>query len=171
MTNWFARLSFRWRAILTILAVITLPIELLVHGVFVRKYYNLNVSALRLIALASVKIGAQYLPADPSAAIRVADAYAEHHGIARAEIVLTELSSDGNVLTIRLERKIPRYVLVLSMGGLPARDINVTASARRLRAGHSFGMRILDAPGLSSRAGMKLLMSARSADLGTPDLP
>jgi hypothetical protein len=86
-------------------AAITLPIELLMHGAFARDYYYLNVNNLRLVALTAVKMGAQYLPTDPPAAIRVADAYAQHHGIARAEIVLTELSPDKSVLTIRLERK------------------------------------------------------------------
>ena len=49
-------------------------------------------------------------------------------------------------LTIRLERKIPQYLAVLAMGGLPARDINVTASAWRQRSvGHPFGTRMIDA--------------------------
>ena len=140
------RLSFRWRVIFIVFAVITLPIELVVHGAFAREYYYLNVKYLRLVALTAVKIGAEYLPADPPAAIRVADAYAQHHGIALTEIVLTELSSDGNVLTIRLERKIPQYVAVLTMGGLPARDITVMASAWQQRAGHPFGTQVLEAP-------------------------
>jgi hypothetical protein len=140
------RLSFRWRVMLTVLAMITLPVELLMHGAFARDYYYLNVNNLRLVALTAVKMGAQYLPTDPPAAIRVADAYAQHHGIAPTEIVLTELSPDESVLTIRLERKIPQYLAVLAMGGLPARDINVTASAWRQRSvGHPFGTRIIDA--------------------------
>jgi hypothetical protein len=137
----FSRLSVRGRAILIALAAIILPIELLVHGAFAREYYYLNVNDLRLVALTAVKIGAQYLPVDPAAAIRMADAYARHHGIARAEIVLTELSPDGKVLTIRLERKIPQYLAVLAMGGLPARDIDVTASAGPQGAGHPAALR------------------------------
>jgi hypothetical protein len=140
------RLSFRWRVMLTVLAMITLPVELLMHGAFARDYYYLNVNNLGLVALTAVKMGAQYLPTDPPAAIRVADAYAQHHGIAPTEIVLTELSPDKSVVTIRLERKIPQYLAVLAMGGLPARDINVTASAWRQRSvGHPFGTRIIDA--------------------------
>jgi hypothetical protein len=141
----FSRLSVFCRVILIALAAITLPFELLMHGALARDYYYLNVNNLRLVALTAVKMGVQYLPADPPAAIRMADAYAQHHGIARAEIVLTELSPDGNVLTIRLERKIPQYLAVLAMGGLPARDINVTASAWRQRVG-PFRHAILDAP-------------------------
>ena len=137
----FSRLSVRYRVILIALVAITLPIELLMHGAFARDYYYLNVNNLRLVALTAVKMGAQYLPTDPPAAIRVADAYAQHHGIAPTEIVLTELSPDGNVLTIRLERKIPQYLAVLAMGGLPTRDINVTASAWRQGAGHPAGLR------------------------------
>jgi hypothetical protein len=94
-------------------------------------------------------MGAQYLPADPRAAVLVADAYAQSHGIAPGEIVLTELSSDNSVLTIRLDCKIPE-VAVLAAGGLPARDINVTASAWRQRAGHPFGTKILDIPATQS---------------------
>jgi hypothetical protein len=146
MKKQLGRLSFRCRVMLTVLAMITLPVELLMHGAFARDYYYLNVNNLRLVALTAVKMGAQYLPTDPPAAIRVADAYAQHHGITRDEIVLTELSPDGNMLTIRLERKIPQYLAVLAMGGLPARDINVTASEWRQRSvGHPFGTRIIDA--------------------------
>jgi hypothetical protein len=151
MTNReFSRLSFRWRVMLIVFPVITLPIELMVHTVLAREYYYLNVKNLRLVALTAVKMGAQYLPADPPAAVRVADAYAQRQGIARAEILFTELSPDNNVLTIKLDRKIPQYVAVLAMGGLPARDINVTASAWRQGAGHPFGTKILDVPATQS---------------------
>ena len=146
----FSRLSVRCRVILIALAAIILPAELIVHSIFAREYYYLNVENLRLVALTAVKMGAVYLPANPPAAVRVADAYAQHHGIARAEIVFTELSPDGNVLTIRLDRKIPQYLAVLAIGGLPARDINVTASAWRQRAGHPFGTQILDVPALTA---------------------
>ena len=91
-------------------------------------------------------MGAEYLPANPRAAVRIADAFAQRHGIAPAEIVFTQLSPDNSVLTIRLDRKIPSYVAVLAMGGLPARDIDVTASAWRQRSGHSLDTQILDIP-------------------------
>ena len=48
--------------------------------------------------------------------MRVADAYAEGHGITPAEVVFTEISSDDHVLTIRLDRKIPVYLAVLAGG-------------------------------------------------------
>jgi hypothetical protein len=150
MTKWRGQLSFRWRVMLIVFAVITLPIELLVHGVFAREYYNLNVKSLRLVALTAVKMGAQYLPADPPAAVRVADEYAQRQEITRAEIVFTELSSDNNVLTIRLDRKIPQYMAVLALGGLPARDISVTASAWRQGAGQPFAIKIPDVPAAQS---------------------
>jgi hypothetical protein len=120
---------------LIVFAVITFPTELMVHGIFAREYYYLYVKNLQLMALTAVKMGAVYLPADPRAALRVADAYAHSQGIASAEIVFTELSSDNNILTIRLDRKIPQYVAVIALGGLPARDISVTASAWRQGAG------------------------------------
>ena len=49
----------------------------MVHSILARKYYDLNVKNLGLVALTSVKMGAQYLPADTAAAVRVADAYAQ----------------------------------------------------------------------------------------------
>ncbi len=123
------RLSFRARLTLIALAVILVPIELLAHGRLAREYYDLNVEILQLTANSAVTAGARYLPAHPHAAVREANAYAQRHGVARAEIVFTGLSADNSVLTIRLERKVPRYMALLVLGGLPARDINVTASA------------------------------------------
>ena len=138
-----SRLSLRCRIMLIVFAVITLPAELIGHSIVAREYYYLNVKNIQLVALTAAKTGAQYLPADPRAAVRVANAYAKGHGIAPAEVVFTEISSDDHVLTIRLDRKIPMYVAVLALG-LPARDINVTASASPQRAGHPFGTQILD---------------------------
>jgi hypothetical protein len=153
MTNRrFSRLSLQCRVVLIVFAAITLPTELVVHGVLARKYYDINAENLQLVALTAVKMGVQYLPADPGAAVREANAYAVGHGIARSEIVFTNLSSDDTVLTIRVERKIPKYFAVLVVGGLPSRDISVTASARRRRqgVGRPLGTRILDI--LSMRA-------------------
>ena len=133
-----------------VLAAIILPAELIVHSIFAREYYYLNVKNLQLMALRAVRMGAVYLPADPCTAVRIADAYMQSQGVAPAEIVFTESSSDSNVLTIRLDRKIPLYLALLAMGGLPARDINVTASARRQVAGIPFGTHILDVPATQS---------------------
>lgn len=140
----FARLSFRCRSLLVILGVLLLPAELTVHRLLGEEYYYLKVETLRLTAAAAAKVGAQYLPMDPYAAVREANTYAEGHGVAPAEIIFTQLSADNTVLTIRLERKIPIYVALLAVGGLPARDIDVTASASRRSAGPSANTRILD---------------------------
>jgi hypothetical protein len=140
----FSRLSFRWRVMLILFAVIILPVELIVHRILAREYYYLNVKSLQLTALTAVKMGAEYLPADPRVAVQVADAYAQSQGIAPAEIVFIELSSNNHMLAIRLDRKFSRYMAVLAMGGLPARDISVTASAWRQGAAHPFGTKILD---------------------------
>lgn len=138
-----SRLSLRCRVMLIVFAVITLPVELRVHATFAREYYDLYVKNLQLMALTAVKRGAEYLPADPRAAVRVADSYVQSQGIASAEIVFTELSSDNNMLTIGLDRKIPQFVAVLALGVLPARHINVTASAWRQGAGQPFGIKII----------------------------
>ena len=67
--------------------------------------------------------------------MRIADTFARGHGIAQAEIMLTRFSSNNELLTIRFDRIIPRYLAVLALGGLPARNISVTASAWRQGAG------------------------------------
>src|SRR5208282_3300929 len=112
----------------------------IVHSIFAREYYYLNVKNLRLVALTAAKMGAVYLPTNPRAAVWIADAYVQSHGVAPAEIVFTEPSSDSNVLTIRLDRRIPLYLALLAVG-LPARDISVTASAGRPSAGHPAALR------------------------------
>ena len=142
----FNQLSLGCRVTLMVLATITLPGMLIVQTIVARAYYRLNSQSLQLIALMAVKVGAGCLPANPRAAVRIADAFARDHGIAPAEIVFTQLSPDNSVLTIRLDRKIPSYLAVLAMGGLPARDIKATASAWQRGAGKPFGTRILDVP-------------------------
>jgi hypothetical protein len=124
------QLSFRCRVALVVVSIVLVPIELVAHGILAKNDYDLNVEILRVSAVAAVTVGAQYLPTDPNAAVREADAYAKSHGIARHEIIFTALSSNDTVLTIRLDRKLPRYIAVLALGGLPAREIEVTASAR-----------------------------------------
>lgn len=114
---------------LVVAALIALSAELTVHSILAKDYYYLDIKNLQLVALAAVKAGAAYLPANPRAAVRIADAYMRSHGIAPAEIVFTKPSSDGDVLTIKLDRKIPLYLALLAVG-LPTRDIRVTASAR-----------------------------------------
>ena len=101
----FNRLSLGCRVTLMVLATITLPGMLIVQTIVARAYYRLNSQSLQLIASMAVKVGAECLPANPRAAVRIADAFARDHGIARAEIVFTESSSDNNVLTIKLDRK------------------------------------------------------------------
>jgi hypothetical protein len=126
----FNRLSHRSR--MTLILWATMLVALIMHTILARAYYSLNSRSLELVASMAVMMGVEYLPANPRAAVRVADVYARDHGIAPAEIVITEPSSDNNVLTIRLDRKVPQYVSLLAVG-LPAHDISVTASAR-LRA-------------------------------------
>jgi hypothetical protein len=127
----FSRLSLRCRVMLIVFAVITVQAELIVRSTWAREYYHLRVQSLQGMALMAVKMGAQYLPADPHAAVRLANSYVQSQGIAPAEIVFTKLSSDNKVLSIKLDYKIPTFVAVLAMGRLPARNVEVTASAWR----------------------------------------
>ena len=143
----FSRLSPRCRVVLNVLVAIALAAELMAHRVWSREYYDLNVRNLQLVAVTAARVGARYLPADPHAAVRAANAYAQSHGIERTEIVLTELSSNDNALTIRLDRKISVFIAMFALGELPARYISVTASARRQYPRRAYGIRILDSQG------------------------
>ena len=121
----------RYRLTLIIISILIFPAEMMVRRTLAREYYFLTLNNLRLVAFTSVELGARYLPADPSLAVHMADAYARRHGIARAEIVFTGLSSNGRVLTISFNRKIPLYMVLLTAGGFPSRALTVTASARQ----------------------------------------
>ena len=78
----FNRLSLGCRVTLMVLATITLPGMLIVQTIVARAYYRLNSQSLQLIASMAVKVGAECLPANPRAAVRIADAFARDHGIA-----------------------------------------------------------------------------------------
>ena len=125
----FNRSSLRYRVTPVLLPTILLVAALIAHSFIARAYYSLNSQRLEVVASMAVRVGAEYLPANPRTAVRIADAYARDNGIAPGEIVFTEPSSDNNVLTIRLDRKVPQYVALFTVG-LPARDISVTASAQ-----------------------------------------
>jgi hypothetical protein len=114
-----------------VFAVITVQAELIARSTLAREYYHLRVQSLQEMALTAVKMGAQYLPTDPHAAVRVANSYVQSQGIAPAEIVFTKLSSDNQVLSIKLDYEIPTFAAVLARGRLPARNVEVTASAWR----------------------------------------
>jgi hypothetical protein len=124
----FNRLSLSCRVTLIALATIILPSALMMQTIVARAYYDLNSRSLQLVASMAVSAGSVYLPRDPRAAVLIADAYVQDHGVAPAEIICTELSSDNDELTIKLDRKVPKYVALFAVG--LARDINVTASAR-----------------------------------------
>jgi hypothetical protein len=147
----FIRLSPRCRVVLIVFVAIAFAAELMALSVLARKYYDLNVRNLQLVADTAARVGARYLPADPHAAVRAANAYAQSHGIERTEIVLTELSWNDNVLTIRLDRKICVFIAMFALGELPARYISVTASARRQYPRRASGIRILDTGAFSRR--------------------
>jgi len=123
------RLSLRWRIALITFGVIAFSGELIAQNFVGGTFYSLYIKNLELIAITAAKTGAKHLPADPNAAVRIADTCAEGLGMAKAEIVSTEVSADDNVLTIRLDRKIPSYLAVLALGKLPTRYLSVTARA------------------------------------------
>jgi hypothetical protein len=104
--------------------------ELALHNLVAKAYYDFNLKRLELVAVVAASAGARYLPGDPDTAVRITRSSARRNGVARDEIVFVRTSSDNVVLTIRLDRKIPRYMAFLVMG-LPARDISVTVSARK----------------------------------------
>ena len=125
--------SIRRRARLFVLVAALMAGEVAMHTLLARAYYDLNLKRLQLIAVMAATAGAEHLPGDPGMAVRVARSCARFNGIGRDEIVFVRASSDDQVLTVRLDRRIPSY-LALFVVGLPARDMTVTASARSLAA-------------------------------------
>ena len=111
---------------LIVLAATTLPSVLMLQTIVARVYYDLNSQRLRVVASMAVKAGAEYLPRYPSMAVLMADRYARYCGIAPSEIISTDVSADGNTLTIKLSRQVPEYVSLLAFG-LRDRMISVTA--------------------------------------------
>jgi hypothetical protein len=109
---------------------VLLVAELAFHNLVARAYYDFNLRRLELIAVMAASAGAQHLPADPGAAVSAARSCAQLNGAALDEIVFIRMSSDERVLTIRLDRRIPKY-MVLFFVGSARHDITVTASARR----------------------------------------
>jgi hypothetical protein len=125
----------RWlnRKVLSVLVIVTGSGALLTHTMAARLYYAANSASMRLVAETAVRAGAQYLPAEPAAAMRAAQDSAELCGIAPSEIVETQVAADNQGITLSLSRKVPRYVAFLAVG-LPSHEIHVTASARRVHA-------------------------------------
>lgn len=111
---------------------------LIVHSILAGVCYNLQRLNLQMTAATAVSIGAEYLPADPQSAVRVANAYAQRGGVTPKEIAITVTSADNLTLTIRLRCEVPWYVALLA-AGLQAREIEVTASARSRPIVHHFG--------------------------------
>jgi hypothetical protein len=93
-------------------------------------YYRSNSKMMQMVAVTAVRAGAAYLPANPKTAVQVADAYVKLYGVMPNEIVSTVVAANDNTLTIVLRRELPTYVTLLVMG-LPGREINVTAQARK----------------------------------------
>lgn len=120
----------------TMLATTLSILAVTMHSLSANVYYKTNLIRLQTAADIAVSAGAFYLPAQPQSAIQVADTYARANGIESGEIELTEVSSDGSTLRMRLRRNIPFYVMVLAIK-LPSSPIRVTASAHaRATTGH-----------------------------------
>ena len=120
----------------TLLATILAVLALTVHSLSANVYYKTNLIRLQTAADIAVSAGVCYLPAHPQSAIQVADTYAKANGVDSAEIEFTGVSPDGSTLRMRLQRKIPFYVMALAIR-LPGNPIRVTASAHaRATAGH-----------------------------------
>lgn len=119
----------RNHALSIVLAVAVLVGALVVHTLAARTYCNLNSRSLQLAASMAARVGAQYLPLNPQAAMWTANRLLHRCGVASNEIISTVVSSDDRTLTIRLSRKVPEYVLLLALGA-PDRTINVTASGQ-----------------------------------------
>jgi hypothetical protein len=113
-----------------VLAGTTLIAAFVLHCIAASMYYEINAKILRMAASGAVAAGARYLPMNPRIAVLVTRSYASMIGVLPNEIRSVEVSPDLHTLTICLERKVPMYLTILSVG-LPGRDIGVTASARQ----------------------------------------
>jgi hypothetical protein len=108
----------------------TLSGALIVHSISANFYYHSNLVRLQMAADLAVNMGANYLPADPHAAVQVADRFAKANGVLLNEITFTGVTADNRTLRIRLIRRVPLYIATLAVA-LPGDEIVVTASARR----------------------------------------
>jgi hypothetical protein len=137
----FKTLFLRDRARSVALTVAMVLVALIVHTITARAYYSLNSQNLQLVASIAVRAGAEYLPTDPQAAMRIAGRFVQRQGVASDEIISTDVSADNYTLTIRLRRKVPKYVSLLALG-LPSRLISVTVSGQRQKLedppGHNY---------------------------------
>jgi len=113
----------------TLLAIMAWTVAFVVHSVLANMYYDLNYARLGTAAFIAVRAGAEYLPADPRTAIQVADESVKLSGILPGEIIFTRVAPDHRTLSIRLNRKMPRYIVLLAVG-LSSREIAVTVSAQ-----------------------------------------
>jgi len=120
----------RWRSSLVLLTAVTWAVALVVHSISARAYFSSNSIQLAIVAEMAVRAGCLFLPHEPHAAVSAADRYVVSHGIAAEEIVFTATDSDNSALTLRLCRKVPRYVALFAVG-LPHRTIIVTATAQQ----------------------------------------
>jgi hypothetical protein len=118
--------------LLSLLAVTTVSGALILHSAAAHFYYRSNLALLQIAASLAVSRGAQYLPADPQAAVQIADRYAGANGVLPDEIAFTGVTADNRTLRIRLVRRVPLYIAALTVG-LPSHEIVVTASAHRQR--------------------------------------
>jgi hypothetical protein len=115
---------------LLVLAGAVVIATFVVHSIAASMYYQLNSKILTIAASGAAAASAEYLPMNPSAAIRVARSYANSIGVLPDEIMSVEVSPDRSMVTIRLERKLPAYVSILTVG-LPGHEIRVTAWAQK----------------------------------------
>src|SRR5262249_6036662 len=100
-----------------------------VHTMAAREYYVANAVSLRIVAETAVRAGVEYLPGQPTAAMRTVQRLTELRGVAPSEIVLTKVATDEQQITLCLRRKVPSSTAFMTVG-LPSREIRVTASAR-----------------------------------------
>jgi hypothetical protein len=127
------------RSLLVLVSAITWAVALLVHSISARAYFSSNSIQLAIVAEMAVRAGRDFLPNEPHAAVYAADRYVLSHGVAAEEIVFTSTDSDNSVLTLRLCRRVPRYMALFAVG-LPNRTIILTATARRRSDYHKAGL-------------------------------
>ena len=113
--------------------LLAMTVWIVVHSILAKVEYDLYSVTLGMVASMAARTGAEYLPADPTKALQVADAYAKLNGMLAREIIFIRVTPDHRTLRIRLNRKLPTYITLFTVG-LPSHEIAVTASAHKRSA-------------------------------------
>jgi len=115
-------------SILALLSVATVAAAVIVHALNAKMFYEAIQARLTYVDEVAVTEGLRYLASDPQRAVQAVRDSAISHGVATDEIGFIETAQDGRSIGMSLNRKMPAYVTILSLG-VPQPIVSVTAWA------------------------------------------